>query len=318
MDAQRTSQLKNHIQQFSAAASHDLSEADTRAEFIDPVLRILGYVAQDVRREVQVPATKEFLDYELRRDGKTLAIVEAKALRHVVSDQHAAQCVQYASILGVRWCVITNGGQWTLYDAHVTGALPAKRVAGVSLTETSLDECLRFFDVLSKEKLHDPNALGALFIERVIEEELGRPDSAAVGALRNVLRSRYGVKVGTDQIAARLRTRLERQPQTATKPENSHNQTAPSSKALPPLNRMRRQHLIDAGVLPADASITAMYKGQPYSAQLRDGKIEMDGQSFKTLSAAASSITNTAVNGWAFWSYNGVTLRELRDRLKQG
>ena len=55
-----------------------------------------------------IPATKEFLDYELRVDDKPVMIVEAKAARNPLSERDAAQCVQYASVLGVRWCVITK------------------------------------------------------------------------------------------------------------------------------------------------------------------------------------------------------------------
>ena len=93
-----------------------LSEADTRSYLIDPVLRLLGFsgVGQ-LRREVPVPATKEFLDYELLVRGEPQAIVEAKALRQAISDQHAAQCVQYASVLGIRWCFITNANPAKIY-----------------------------------------------------------------------------------------------------------------------------------------------------------------------------------------------------------
>src|SRR5690606_27868653 len=111
-----------------------LSESDTRVHLIDPVLRILGYKSvPDLRREVPVPATKESLDYQLSVDGRPQVIVEAKALRHSITDQHAAQCVQYASILGIRWCLITNGTAWALYDAHAKGPLAEKKVTEVSL-----------------------------------------------------------------------------------------------------------------------------------------------------------------------------------------
>ena len=114
----------------------ELSESDTRAYLIDPLLRILGYAGvKDLRREVTVPATKESLDYELLVDGQPQAIVEAKALRHTVTDQHAAQCVQYATVLGIRWCLITNGVWWVIYDAHAKGPLEEKRVADVRLDD---------------------------------------------------------------------------------------------------------------------------------------------------------------------------------------
>ena len=104
-----------HIQQIQEYLSLNLSESDTRVYLIDPLLHILGYKdVSTLRREVSIPATKETLDYELLVHGQPVAIVEAKALRHHLNDQHAAQCVQYASVLGVRWCLITNGISWAL------------------------------------------------------------------------------------------------------------------------------------------------------------------------------------------------------------
>ena len=111
-----------------------LSEADTRSYLIDPVLRLLGYSGvDDLRREVAIPATKESVDYELLVGGEPQVVVEAKALRSRITDQHAEQCVQYASVLGIRWCFISNGIEWLLYDAHAKGPLAEKRVAAVRL-----------------------------------------------------------------------------------------------------------------------------------------------------------------------------------------
>ena len=113
------SEFDRHLTTVQEYAGLNLSESDTRAYLVDPLLRLLGFAdGKHLRREVTVPATKEFLDYELLVDGQPEVIVEAKAVRHSLSDRHAAQCVQYASVLGVRWCLITNGLAWALYDAH--------------------------------------------------------------------------------------------------------------------------------------------------------------------------------------------------------
>src|SRR4051794_24891411 len=97
--AEMSIEFFNHAQRIQELLSHNLSEADTRVRLIDPLLSILGYVAVgDLRREVSIPASREFVDYELRIDGKPAIVVEAKALRHVITDQDAAQCVSYASV----------------------------------------------------------------------------------------------------------------------------------------------------------------------------------------------------------------------------
>ena len=100
-------EFEQHISTIQQYTVLGLSEADTRSHLIDPLLRILGFSdVRHLRREVMIPATKEFIDYELRVDDKPVMIVEAKAARHSLSERDAAQCVQYTSVLGVRWCVI--------------------------------------------------------------------------------------------------------------------------------------------------------------------------------------------------------------------
>lgn len=107
-----------HVKLVREHVGLSLSEADTRAYLVDPVLRILGYeTVGDLRREVSDPATKESLDYALLVDGKPHVIVEAKPVQQGVADQHAAQCVQYAAVLGVRWCLVTNGRR-SGYSSH--------------------------------------------------------------------------------------------------------------------------------------------------------------------------------------------------------
>ena len=154
--------LRLHSAGIAELLPHTHSEADTRANLVEPVLRLLGYTAVgDIRREVSVPATKEFLDFELRSDGRPLAIVEAKSARLPLTDQHAGQCVQYAAVLGTPWCVITNGLSWALYNAYGKGPLDAKKVAQVHLngSEAELVEALRVLSMLSKESMTHTNPL---------------------------------------------------------------------------------------------------------------------------------------------------------------
>ena len=192
---------------LSRSLAHDdrLSEADTRSYLIDPVLRLLGYSGvDDLRREVAIPATKEFVDYELLLDGEPQTLVEAKALRQRITDQHAAQCVQYASVLGVRWCFITNGVEWLLYDAHAKGPLTEKRVAAVRLDgdDESLTRAWEMLSLFGREALEGPNPIASLLIGRVVADELSDPDSSAIGALRRAVRARFGERVTSASIVA--------------------------------------------------------------------------------------------------------------------
>ena len=83
--AESAKEVRKHSQSlkaFLASGSSAIGEADTRAAFIDPLLKSLGYQSiADVQREVYVKDTKEFLDYVLLIDGKPRIGVEAKALK---------------------------------------------------------------------------------------------------------------------------------------------------------------------------------------------------------------------------------------------
>jgi len=79
-----------------------VSEADTRAHFIDPTLRALGYTALDeMQREVYVKDTKDFIDYTLSIKGSQRIAVEAKRLSHKLAEGDAGQLIQYCAILGI-------------------------------------------------------------------------------------------------------------------------------------------------------------------------------------------------------------------------
>jgi hypothetical protein len=205
-------EFAEHAARIPEFAGLNLSESDTRVYLIDPVLRMLGYVGVgDIRREVPVPATKEFLDYELYADGKAQAIVEAKAVRLAVTDQAAAQCVQYAAVLGVRWCIITNGVTWTIYNAHAKGPLPEKRVASVRLDggDAELAEAWGVLALFARQSLVEANPPSQLLADRVILDELSRPDSPAVASLRRAVRDRFGERVtGQAVVDAIARLRL--------------------------------------------------------------------------------------------------------------
>ena len=202
------SEFEQHLSTIQQYIVLGLSEADTRSHLIDPLLRILGFSdVRHLRREVMIPATKEFLDYELRIDDKPVMIVEAKAARHSLSERDAAQCVQYASVLGVRWCVITNGMTWVFYDAHGTGSLNDKGIAEVRLDgdELGVEQAWAVLSAFSRESLVKPNPITSLLVERVVAAELTRPDSKAVMDLRRSVQQRFGERVSGEAVLSAIR-----------------------------------------------------------------------------------------------------------------
>jgi type I restriction enzyme R subunit len=105
---------------------HDETEADTRAERIDPVLAAAGWGANGskVRREVICPGRIQSggtrgkglsADYVLIHKGQKLAVLEAK--RAGVSHRNGiGQAKDYATRLGSRFAYSSNGLNWYSID----------------------------------------------------------------------------------------------------------------------------------------------------------------------------------------------------------
>ena len=55
--------------------------------------------------------------------------------------------------------------------------------------------------------------------------------------------------------------------------------------------------------LPSGTELRSTYKGKSYVGRVISGALVLQGQRFDSPSAAAMSITGSAVNGWTFWEY---------------
>lgn len=94
------------------------SEADTRANHIDPALKDAGWDAATIHREYYFTVGRKlvggkrgkrcFVDYLLHKDNRQLALIEAKK-----EDEHPTrglqQAIGYANKLGIRFLYSTNG-----------------------------------------------------------------------------------------------------------------------------------------------------------------------------------------------------------------
>lgn len=57
----------------------------------------------------------------------------------------------------------------------------------------------------------------------------------------------------------------------------------------------------DGVIFPEGTAFMAWYKDRPYWGHVKDGAIELMGESFPSVSAAAVKITGKPTNGWDFW-----------------
>jgi hypothetical protein len=77
--------------------------------------------------------------------------------------------------------------------------------------------------------------------------------------------------------------------------------------------------VVAADLLAADAELIANSRGMQHHARLRGNEIELNGQRYPSLSAAAVAITAKPTNGWSFWRVErdgkSVPLAKLRAEL---
>ena len=95
-----------------------LTEADTRAQYIDPALARSGWIGHLVRREFQITAGRiigagkraepSIADYVLEYKGKRLAVIEAKKwdLAHT---EGVSQAIRDGNKLRLPFAFATNG-----------------------------------------------------------------------------------------------------------------------------------------------------------------------------------------------------------------
>jgi hypothetical protein len=118
----------------------DLSEASTKASFVQPILEALGWKVTDpdeVVLEYPVYGGTR-LDYALLVDGRPALYLEAKPLRASMDEPNfIAQTVSYANNDGIRWCVLTNGLIYRIYKSDTLAPADQKLLAQADIREAS-------------------------------------------------------------------------------------------------------------------------------------------------------------------------------------
>ena len=100
-----------------------MSEANTIATLIEPLLEILGWNTRDldeVQREYPIPGGKgtERADIALKIRGRPKVLIEAKPAGMDLEDHLAKQPINYAIMGNVDWCVLANGRELRVYNAY--------------------------------------------------------------------------------------------------------------------------------------------------------------------------------------------------------
>jgi len=315
----------------------DLNEQNTKATLIDPVLAALGWdlhSVDEVDREYKRKPQDNPVDYALLLSRAPRLFIEAKALRADLSDRKwVSQTLGYATVVGVEWCVLTNGDEYRLYNAHAAVDVDEKLFRTVRISDEPEHDTVRAtLELLAKEKVA-ANLLSAIwkdyFIDRQVDAIVGRllrdPDPALVRLIqkrlpqfrppeiRNSLnradiRITFPSETPTDAPQRRTKRRSE-----DTMPTQSTLQAAsqlagappdaPSTPSATPPPRtapvrvdVTLADLIAAGLVRPPMRLEVKYKGLVLTADvLADGRVAFGGEVYDSPSTAAAYARMTIV-----------------------
>ena len=94
----------------------DRNETETRRDLIDEFIAVLGYqigrASRDVRQEVQLRSGQ--VDYELRRNGQPIMLIEAKKATTSLSE-HRKQLGRYFGDSPAQVAILTNGRSYEIF-----------------------------------------------------------------------------------------------------------------------------------------------------------------------------------------------------------
>lgn len=210
------------MQAFLSQGEHEyISEADTKHYFIDPIIGALGWRdISEVRREYHIRSSQEYIDYVMSISGQKVLAIEAKRLTTPLTEKHAAQLIQYCSIEGIEWSVLTNGREWQVFNTYMRPDLRAKLLFQFELLRSTLDDQYQVaFDqlwLLAREGFPSPIRiwLDKRRIDREIRRCLSNPSSGTIRAVLQDLRS-AGVSAAPDDVVVWFRGYLGSRPSPA-------------------------------------------------------------------------------------------------------
>lgn len=327
------SPLVNTVRRLSSEiALHARSmpnEQDTKATLIEPVLDVLGWDTKDrnhVRREYKRDPTDDPVDYALMLMHKPQLtdhpqpeprlLVEAKRLGEPLT-KWVKKLLFYAYTAEVGWCVLTNGDEYRLYNAHAKGPVTERLLARVRLSADPTDRVAEVLAYFSRANLQG-NLLDHLWTAQVVQRKvnvaLDDMFQTQDGGLVELIQAKIaggGSKLEREQVIESLR-----QLKVLIEPIGK-------KQPPPPVTKVELVDLIEAGRLAPQVRLFRTYRGKPVEARLLpDGRVEFGGQPYRTCSLAAERARQTitgrrmSTNGWAFWQLDvdgqTVTLESVR------
>lgn len=324
-----------------------VTEQDTKRILIEPVLAALGWRLEDlddVRSEYRRKPQDNPVDYALLVYGEPCLFVEAKTLSNVLDRRKcASQVLGYASVVGVGWCLVTNGDEYRLYNSHASVDVEEKLFRTVRLSDAGQqEECLETLGLLAKDQMGE-KALEILwkgeFIDRKVKAavtELFCGDESSFARLVH--------KKTSDLTSGEVKESLKRAKLSVDFPSISavlpHASAVERSLVVPAPpkarltadgGRVKMADLVAAGLIQPPLVLETTYKKVRLEAIVdTSGAVVFAGQPYDTPSlaggAARGSVVGSplggpypATNGWRFWQFRDPGSGELRevDELRQ-
>lgn len=241
-----------------------LGEENTKATLISPLLRALGWDIEDpneVEHEYRHTSQDSPVDYALMLEGKPQVFVEAKGLDECLDDRRwMTQVLTYAMSAGLNWCVLTNGDDYRIYNAHAPAPVDKKLLCSVRVFDSSHHGALvTTLGLLTKEATRRSlldEYWEASFVDSQVRDILsglfGKADTSLIRLVRK--RSEGLSSTQVQQSLERLRPRLGFAEQIpAPQRAGSAEPRRPARGEAPARGRGKRQALVPG--LPTQASL---------------------------------------------------------------
>lgn len=302
-----------------------LTEADTKAALIGPLLEWLGWDTRDpdeVRHEWRRRQKEEPVDYGLFVENQPVLLVEAKRLKDPLTTERGwKQIVANAVSANFRWCARSNGRRVILFDLFHPTELEEKVVVDVDLALVdepdglTAAEAAQALELLSKEALQSGRTesawreqLALRSCRKAVDAFFSNPPEALIGMIRD---QSDDPSLSDELIAACITERL-----TATPPVPAR---------LVSESRRRRVSiacLLAGGVIKAGDTWTLKAAGATVEGRITpDGELLVGGVRYGSPSQAGQQITGwKSFDGWKLWRYTDADgaarpVGELRGRL---
>jgi hypothetical protein len=328
-----------------------IGEQNTKAALIDPLLSAMGWELQEideVRREYRRKPQDNPVDYALFLNRTECLLIEAKSLDKDLSDRRwILQNLGYAYNVGVKWCVLTNGDEYGIYNSLAGVVEPSEKLfRKVRISDSEPKFIIDTLVLLSKDKMRGSlldEMWKAHFIDRrvglALQTLLGEDDAPLIRAIckkaNGVTRSeaRASLKRAKITIDFPLPKVLEQPaapavPPVAPKPEAPTARREAGKKAWETMTAMADAtlpNLIATGFVKAPLELERTYKGVKLTAMIEQGgTVTFGGASYDSLSTAGGMARKSVIgtpegrpypqtNGWTFWQFRDSKTGELRD-----